>query len=196
MPAESRAEGATGEALGSTATPASSDANGPEDARAPAGALGRVLDPGALEGPDVRTASLPITVSAPLVRGSILHVRAPKRLVCATCDGGGCSRCNNSGAFRVAPNAPITVPIASEIALPTRIRVAASRELGAGVDVVVLAIALGPASDAAWVEPPRAASLVAVGAPLHARRARPEVTIALVFCAVLFATIVAISATR
>lgn len=160
--------------------------------------LGHVLERDALEGPEIRTGTLAITVATGLVAGATLHVRAPKRLPCAGCDGGGCSRCGNSGAFRVEPAAPIVVPIASNIVLPTRIRVAASRELGPGIDVVVLSIQPGPPSDAAWVVGPSSvvAPAVSVGAPMTPRRARPEVTIALVLLAVLFATIVAVSATR
>ncbi len=155
-----------------------------------------MLEKGALEGPEIRTGLLAVTVGYALARGAVLHVRAPKRLPCASCEGGGCSRCGNSGAFRVEPSAPLVVPIATEITLPARIRVAAQRELGGNIDVVVLAIGSdGPPSDNAWVTAPVATPLV-VRAPTAAARPRPEVTIGLILLAVLFATVVAISATR
>lgn len=37
-----------------------------------------------------------------LEEGGELIIDPPKRLTCAACDGGGCGRCENAGAFRVA----------------------------------------------------------------------------------------------
>ncbi|MFO0614331.1 MAG: hypothetical protein U0414_17220 [Polyangiaceae bacterium] len=139
-----------------------------------------------------------MTIATELDRGAVLHVRAPKRLQCADCDGGGCARCGNSGAFRVEPRAPLVVPIATDVALPVRIRVGAPEELGDGVDVVIVAISRdGAPSDNAWVvpAPALAPTTLAPAAPLRPKP-RPEVTIALVLLAVLFGTMVAISATR
>lgn len=158
--------------------------------------LGRVLEKEALEGPEIRAALLAVTVEGPLERGAVLHVRAPKRLPCASCEGGGCSRCGNSGAFKIEPTAPLVVPVSTDIALPARIRLTAGRELGEGIDVVVLAIGSeGPPSDNAWITPPAPVRVAPHTAPVQ-KRPRPEVTIGLVLLAVLFATVLAISATR
>lgn len=162
--------------------------------------LGRVLEKEALEGPEIRAALLAVTVAdGSLERGAVLHVRAPKRLPCASCEGGGCSRCGNSGAFKIAPTAPLVVPISTAVALPARIRLAAKRELGESIDVVVLAVTWdGPPSDNAWVIAPKPAPVAPVTATTASvpARPRPDVTIGLVLLAVLFATVVAISATR
>jgi hypothetical protein len=62
--------------------------------------LARVVDPeavAALDGPSVRLAvRVPASWS-----GRVVEVRAPTRLSCARCDGGGCDRCARSGAFKI-----------------------------------------------------------------------------------------------
>jgi hypothetical protein len=64
-------------------------------------ALGRVLDPSALDACPGPRARLSIEVPASwLAEGAELRVTAPARLVCARCDGGGCDACARAGALR------------------------------------------------------------------------------------------------
>ncbi len=83
-------------------------------------ALGRVLDPGALDACEGARARLSIEVPAAwLTQGAELVINAPARLACARCDGGGCDACARSGVLRVPVDARdrtlrVTHPAASE----------------------------------------------------------------------------------
>lgn len=64
-------------------------------------ALGRILDPQALEDEEGARARLRITVpSAWLDEACELELVVPLRLPCARCDGGGCDGCGRSGAIK------------------------------------------------------------------------------------------------
>ncbi len=64
-------------------------------------ALGRVADPRALDGLAAGCARLRVRVErAAFVSGAWVELRAPRRLRCARCDGGGCDGCGRSGVLR------------------------------------------------------------------------------------------------
>jgi hypothetical protein len=75
-------------------------------------ALGRVLDPGAinaLTGPSGR-----FEVRVPEAwAGHAIQVVVPVRVECSRCDGGGCDACARSGAIKLDPAAARRVLIAS-----------------------------------------------------------------------------------
>jgi hypothetical protein len=63
--------------------------------------LGRVLDPEALDASGGARVRLSIEVPASwLAEPCELDIVAPRRLVCARCDGGGCDGCGRGGAWR------------------------------------------------------------------------------------------------
>jgi hypothetical protein len=108
----------------------------------PPAVLGSVLEGTGIDDPSARVALLKID-AAPrwLQSGGTLVIDLPKRLVCASCEGGGCSRCDNSGGYRLADDSarpPLRINMASSRADGMRVRVA-SKELDE-VDVVVVQI--------------------------------------------------------
>lgn len=63
--------------------------------------LGRVLDPSALDSAPGARAHLRIDIPSEWFHeGAELEVRAPVRLACARCEGGGCDACARSGVLR------------------------------------------------------------------------------------------------
>ena len=67
----------------------------------PEHALGRILDPRALDGATGARGRVRIAVPAEwLVGGCLLSLVVPRRLSCARCDGGGCDGCARSGVVR------------------------------------------------------------------------------------------------
>ena len=64
--------------------------------------LAKVADPQALDRCDGAHAAYEIVVpGAWLVDGGGLEIELPRLLSCARCDGGGCDRCQRSGALRM-----------------------------------------------------------------------------------------------
>lgn len=79
--------------------------------------LAQLLDPGDLDRAPGPRAKLSIVVPEVWARaGAKLRVTAPKRLVCARCDGGGCDGCARSGAL-IAPDDPALRTL--EVRLPS-----------------------------------------------------------------------------
>src|SRR3954470_9555242 len=65
------------------------------------GALGRVLDPRALDEGTGPRGRVQITVPAAwLAAGCRIEILVPRRVPCARCDGGGCDACGKSGVLR------------------------------------------------------------------------------------------------
>lgn len=108
---------------------------------------------------DARVASVPLTIPIDWVGDCQLDIRLPRRVRCALCEGGGCSRCDNRGGYEV--------PEATTVRLNARIpsagaKVRVMRPLGedAAIDVVVFRVAIGDAASTSIVRhEPRAASL-------------------------------------
>jgi hypothetical protein len=66
-------------------------------------ALGRVLDPNAIDALTGPSGRLEVRVS-PGWGGQLVEVVAPARIACSRCDGGGCDACNRSGAIKLDPS--------------------------------------------------------------------------------------------
>jgi hypothetical protein len=120
-----------------------SEVDQPETEPEPAAVLGSVLEGARLDDPSLRVALLKVDVKpAWLASGGALFVDLPRRLSCAACEGGGCSRCKNSGGFRLADaqdRAPLRVEIAKTNRDVMRIRVPLDDD--DDVDVVLLELA-------------------------------------------------------
>jgi hypothetical protein len=86
-----------------------------------------LLDRSELDASSAPSALVRIDVPARwLEEGGTLVVDVPKRITCAACDGGGCSRCENAGAFRLSDQdvaAPIRVRLAASAAASKRVRI-------------------------------------------------------------------------
>ncbi len=113
------------------------------------GALGRVLDPRALDEDTGARGRIRLEVPADwLAAGCRIAVVAPRRLPCARCDGGGCDACGKSGVLR-APDAAddrrleITLPGTERNAVALRL----SDPFGGGlVQQLIVEISAGTAS--------------------------------------------------
>jgi len=114
----------------------------PETEGEPPATLGSVLDGSRLDDASARMASLKIDVKPRwLAAGGALFIDLPRRLTCATCDGGGCSRCKNSGGYRLTDSeerSPLRIEIAGTEREAMRIRAPLGESLG--VDGILLEI--------------------------------------------------------
>jgi hypothetical protein len=129
--------------------------------------LGSVLSRTRLDDPSSRIGLLKIDVSPRwLTSGGTLVIDLPKRVTCATCDGGGCSRCSNSGGFRIAEEhrqTPVRVEMAASSLDSMRIRVPLQgRE---DVDLLLLEIASKEVPSALVRYVPRRTEIVRRPAP-------------------------------
>src|SRR4051794_25652427 len=91
------------------------------------GALGRLLDPDALDA-KVKEPRGRVAIVVPtkwLREGARLSVALPQKLRCDLCDGGGCDACARSGAYRL-PEAPpplaATLPRVTDDVLALRVQ--------------------------------------------------------------------------
>lgn len=113
------------------------------------GALGRILDPRALDEGTGARGRVRLEVPAEwLAAGCRIAVVAPRRLPCARCDGGGCDACGKSGVLR-APDAADDRRL--EITLPGTHRAAVALRLadpfgGGLVEQLIVEIRPGVAS--------------------------------------------------
>jgi hypothetical protein len=89
--------------------------------------LGRVIDPEELDRSSGDRARLELEVpEAWLEQGAEIELRAPERLTCARCEGGGCDACGRSGALRapadeVTRTLRLTVPAGSDTGVALRL---------------------------------------------------------------------------
>jgi hypothetical protein len=115
------------------------------DTGQPPAVLGSVLGSVRLDDDSLRVARLKIDLrDSWLVSGGTLFIDLPRRLSCAACEGGGCSRCKNAGGYRLSNEAERT-PLRLEIqrtereAMRIRVPLAGNDD----VDVVLVEIARG-----------------------------------------------------
>lgn len=106
--------------------------------------LGRIVDPNELNRADGRRGRLIIDVPAEwLGVGDTVELVAPTRLVCARCEGGGCDRCDRSGAIRLSDETTArTIRLTLPRTTSSRVVVRLVRPLGdeAGLDQLTLEI--------------------------------------------------------
>jgi hypothetical protein len=146
--------------------------------------LARVIDKDAIEGASGPSASTSVRVPrAWLARGDVIELVVPARLACARCEGGGCDRCNRSGALRIegdeaARRIRVGLPKRSE---DGAFSIRLLQPLGDGVklDVLVLEIVASdaPSENCARVETTEA----------RTRSLRPVVMIAVIVLAAVAA---------
>lgn len=122
-------------------------------------ALGRVLDPGALDADEGPRGRLSIELPVAWLEGGVeVDVEVPLRLTCARCDGGGCDGCGKSGALRLADLPSRTVRVALPRGAGEGVALRLARPLGdeAGLDQLLLEIRPGPvASEGCAIVPRR-----------------------------------------
>jgi hypothetical protein len=92
-----------------------------------------------------------MTVELPrewLAAGDTVDIVIPARVACARCEGGGCDRCNRSGALRVpGDEAARTLRLALPRPAGERTRVRVACPLGDDASLEQLWVDLRPASD-------------------------------------------------
>ncbi|MFO0553875.1 MAG: hypothetical protein U0271_36165 [Polyangiaceae bacterium] len=86
------------------------------------GELGRVADPSAFDREGLVTARVRVGVPVSWALAT-LDITLPKLLACAACDGGGCDRCQRSGALRSSGVVVIRVQLPAELARGVVLRV-------------------------------------------------------------------------
>jgi hypothetical protein len=128
------------------------------------GALGRVLDPRALdEGTGARVRVRVEVPAAWLTAGCRIAIVAPRRLPCARCDGGGCDACGKSGVLR-APDAEedrrleLTLPGTQSEAVALRLADPFGVGLVEQLIVEIRAGAVSPGVTRIWEPTPAAAA--------------------------------------
>jgi len=108
-------------------------------------ALATVVDRDRLDAADAKSGIVPVAVlGAWLERRGTLVVDVPKRVKCASCGGGGCGLCGNTGAFRTATT---SLRIDLEPSTPEAKRIRVSAGLGEGTEVDLLLLELQPSTE-------------------------------------------------
>jgi hypothetical protein len=112
--------------------------------------LARLIDREELDASSAPTGLMQVDVPrAWLDEGVTLLIAAPKRLVCAACEGGGCGRCDNSGAFRL-DDATRAEPLRAVLTAGTAdgaLRVRLRAPFGEGASVNMVLIDIRPANE-------------------------------------------------
>ena len=121
------------------------------------GALGRLLDPDALDA-KVKEPRGRVSIVVPtawLREGARLSVALPQKLRCDICDGGGCDPCARSGGYRLPDQRPplsITLPRVTDDLLALRVQNPIAGELPALL-VVRVAAGVEPSVGISYVGP-------------------------------------------
>ena len=107
--------------------------------------LGRLVDPRRLDEASGPRGAFGIDVE-PALAGATVLVTLPRRIPCADCAGGGCSRCGNSGAFAL-PSEPsqrsVRLKLPADLGEPVRVRV--QHPCGSRHEIEQLIVTLRPA---------------------------------------------------
>jgi len=100
------------------------------------------MDPEALEHLDGTRGRMRIEVLEAWA-GASVRIAVPRQLVCASCEGGGCDRCQRSGALRPPPDGSLSLRLPRALGEGVVVRVADPFGPNGTVDLLLIEVRRG-----------------------------------------------------